>query len=125
MSEELLQDTKIISLYKAIIGASDTNNLDNEVKVNLLEKILKLYLHVHSFPFAKGIASHKKQEQRSLKFKRKALRNEIKKLQANKHICTSQIPSTFVPNCGGKTQFLFFERSDTACSLLEFCFVRI
>ena len=62
MTEELLQDTKIISLYKGIIGASDTNDLDNEVKVNLLEKILKLYLHVCSFPFAKDIASHRKQE---------------------------------------------------------------
>ena len=36
MTEELLQDTKIISLYKAIIGTSDTSDLDNEVKVNLV-----------------------------------------------------------------------------------------
>ena len=79
MTEELLQDTKIISLYKAIIGASDTNDLDNEVKVNLLENILKLYLRVRSFSFAKDITSHKKQEQRNLKFKTKALRNDIKK----------------------------------------------
>ena len=79
MTEELLQDTKIISLYKAIIGTSDTNDLDNEVKVNLLENILKLYLRVRSFSFAKDITSHKKQEQRNLKFKTKALRNDIKK----------------------------------------------
>ena len=79
MTEELLQDTKIISLYKAIIGTSDTNGLDNEVKVNLLENILKLYLCVHSFSFAKDITSHKKQKQRNLKFKTKALRNDIKK----------------------------------------------
>ena len=79
MTEELLQDTKIINLYKAIIGASDTNNVDNEVKVNLLENILKLYLRVRSFSFAKDITSHKKQEQRNLKFKTKALRNDIKK----------------------------------------------
>ena len=79
MTEELLQNTKIISLYKAIIGASETNDLDNEVKVNLLENILKLYLCVHSFSFAKDILSHKKQEQRNLKFKTKALPNYIKK----------------------------------------------
>ena len=36
MTEELLQDTKIISLYIAIICSSDTNDFDNEVKVNLL-----------------------------------------------------------------------------------------
>ena len=79
MTEELLQDTKIISLYKAIIGASETNDLDNEVKVNLLENILKLYLCVCSFSFAKDILSHKKQEQRNLKFKTKVLRNYIRK----------------------------------------------
>ena len=33
MTEELLQDTKIISLYKAIIGASGTNDFNNEVKL--------------------------------------------------------------------------------------------
>ena len=32
MTEELLQDTKIISLYKAIFGVSDTNDFNNEVK---------------------------------------------------------------------------------------------
>ena len=79
MTEELLQDTKIISLYKAIIGASDTNDFNNEVEVNLLENTLKLYLCVRSFSFAKDITSHKKQEQRNLKFKTKALRNDIKK----------------------------------------------
>ena len=57
MTEELLQDTKIISLYKAIIGTSDRNDLDNEVKVNLLDNILKLYLRVRSFSFAKDITS--------------------------------------------------------------------
>ena len=74
MTEELLQDTKII-----ITGASDTNDLYYEVKINLLESILKLYLRVHSFSFANNFMSHKKQEQRNLKFKSKALRNDIKK----------------------------------------------
>ena len=60
ITEELLQDTKIISLYKAITGASDTNDLDYEVKVNLLESILKLYLRVRSFSLAKDIVYHKK-----------------------------------------------------------------
>ena len=79
MTEELLQDTQILSLYKAIICASDTNDLDNEVKVNLLDNILKLCLRVRSVSFAKYITSHKKQEQKNLKFKTKALRNDIKK----------------------------------------------
>ena len=77
MTEELLQDTKIISLYIAIICSSDTNDFDNEVKVNLLQNILKFYLRVRSFSFAKDITSHKKQEQRKLKFETKALRNDI------------------------------------------------
>ena len=47
------------------------------------------------------------------------------KLQENKHKCTFQIPCTFVPNCGGRTQFLFFERSGTARPLLDSCFVTI
>ena len=62
MTGELLLDTKIISLYKAITDVSDTNDLDYEVKVKLLESILKLYLCVRSFSFAKDITSHKKQE---------------------------------------------------------------
>ena len=77
MTEELLQDTKIISLYIAIICSSDTNDFDNEVNVNLLQNILKFYLRVRSFSFAKDITSHKKQEQRKLKFETKALRNDI------------------------------------------------
>ena len=79
MTGELLLDTKIISLYKAITDVSDTNDLDYEVKVKLLESILKLYPRVRSFSFAKDITSHKKQEQRNLKFKSKALQNDIKK----------------------------------------------
>ena len=62
MTEDLLQDTKIISLYKTIIGASNTTDLDYEVKANLLENLLKLYLRGCSFSFVKDIASHKKQE---------------------------------------------------------------
>ena len=79
VAEELLQDTKIISLYQAIIDASDTNDLDYKVKVNLLESVLKLHLCECSFSFAKHITSHKKQEQRNLKFRSKAFWNDIKK----------------------------------------------
>ena len=61
MTEELLQDTIIIRLYKVIIGVSDTNDLDYEVKVNLLGNIFKLYLCVCFYSFAKDITSHKKQ----------------------------------------------------------------
>ena len=53
MTQELLHDTKIISLQKGIIGASDANDLDNEVKVDLLENVLKLYLGVRFFPLQK------------------------------------------------------------------------
>ena len=62
MTEDLLQDTKIISLYKTIIGASNTTDLDYEVKANLLENLLKVYLRGCSFSFVKDITSHKKQE---------------------------------------------------------------
>ena len=34
MTQELLHDTKIITLYKAFIAASDTSDLDNAVKLN-------------------------------------------------------------------------------------------
>ena len=47
------------------------------------------------------------------------------KLQENKHKRTFQIPCTFVPNCGERTQFLFFERSGTARPFLDSCFVTI
>ena len=54
-----------------------------KLKVNLLKNILKLYLCVRSFAFAEDITSHKKQEQRNLKFKTKALQNDIKKASGN------------------------------------------
>ena len=120
MTEELLQDTKVTSLYKAIIGASDTNDLDYEIKVKFVENISTNLSSCRFLFLSKRHNVHKKQEQRNLKFKSKALWNE-----ANKHACSAQIPSTFVSNCGGKIQFLFLERSSTASSLLDSCFVMI
>ena len=65
MTEELQQDNKMISLYKAIIGASEINDLDCEVKANLLGNIIKLYFRVRSFFFYKR--HHVPQETRTKK----------------------------------------------------------
>ena len=120
MTEKLQQDTKITSLYKAIIGVSDTSDLDYEIKVKFLENISTNLSSCRFLFLSKRHNVHKKQEQKNLKFKSKAPWNE-----ANKQVCSAQIPSTFVPNCGGRIQFLFLERSSTASSLLDSCFVRI
>ena len=62
----------IVSLFSVV---SDGINIQNEIKDNILEKMLELYLRVRSFSFAKDITS----KQKKLHDKDKGLRKEIKR----------------------------------------------
>ena len=65
MTEELLQDAKIIGLYKTIVGVIQMILI---VKLKLIYlRISSIYLCVSSFSFAKYVTSHKKQEQKMTK----------------------------------------------------------
>lgn len=62
MTGELLQDAKIVSLYKTIVGVIQMILI---VKLKLIYlRISSIYLRVSSFSFAKYVTSHKKQEQK-------------------------------------------------------------
>ena len=77
MTYELLVDSEIVSFYNGVVDNSDAKWIDEEVKINLLENILGLYLRVRAFSFTRDIVSKQKLSQK--KTKAKGLRKGIKK----------------------------------------------
>ena len=73
---DLLVNTKVASLFTSIIENSGVA-IDSEVKDNLLENMLKLYLQIRSFSYARDIAN--KHMFALKKKKNKAQRKDIKK----------------------------------------------
>ena len=67
-----MNNPDIVSLFSVV---SDGIDIQNEIKDNILEKMLELYLRVRSFSLAKDITS----KQKKLHDKNKGLRKEIKK----------------------------------------------
>ena len=67
-----MDNPDIVSLFSVI---SDGIDIQNEIKDNILENMLELYLRVRSFSFAKDITS----KQKKLHDKDKGLRKEIKR----------------------------------------------
>eukprot|EP00795_Rhopilema_esculentum_P005086 gene5086-203_t len=77
-SEHLLGELKIaFAILKKYADENATLPIDFEVKNNLLENMLKLYLRVRSFSFARDVAGNHLYASR--KVKTKALRKDIKK----------------------------------------------
>ena len=72
ISSKLMDNPDIVSLFSVV---SDGIDIQNEIKDNILEKMLELYLRVRSFSFAKDITS----KQKKLHDKTKGLRKEIKR----------------------------------------------
>ena len=56
-SSKLMDNLDIVSLFSVVSDGIDTQN---EIKENILEKMLELYLRVRSFSFAKDITSKQK-----------------------------------------------------------------
>ncbi len=76
MVSQLRMETRIVSLYNNLVVDADVG-LNSEVKKNLLENILKLYLRVRAFSYTKDITNQHKCKLK--KTKAKALRKNIKK----------------------------------------------
>ena len=76
MTKSLLMNTKVVSLFNNLIDDSGVA-IDSEIKDNLLENMLNLYLRVRSFSYAKDITNKHKFALK--KKKSKALRKDIKK----------------------------------------------
>ena len=71
ISSKLMNNPDIVSVFSVVSAGID---IQNEIKDNILEKMLELYLRVRSFSFAKDITS----KQKKLHDKDKGLRKEIK-----------------------------------------------
>ena len=99
MVDHLLFDTEVISMYNCLIENS-TLPIDFEVKNNLLENMLKFYLCVRSFYFARDVVGNHLYASR--KVKTKALRKDIKKQQINQAlIINKSLSSNNLQECMG------------------------
>ncbi|XP_047142613.1 uncharacterized protein LOC124816919 [Hydra vulgaris] len=78
MASELITKTTVQSFYNAIVENSCQFKIDKEVKTNLLESMVKLYLRVRSFSMAKDVVQRQKAMSKKTKSKG-GLRSNIKK----------------------------------------------
>ena len=76
MTNNLLMNTEVVSLFNTLSEDSGVA-IDSEIKDNLLENMLNLYLRVRSFSYAKDVTNKHKFALK--KKKSKALRKDIKK----------------------------------------------
>ena len=74
---DLISQADIISIINSISDISGSN-IDPEVKKNLFEKMIQLYLRVRSFSFTRDITSQKRKASTATK----GLRKEMKKKQS-------------------------------------------
>ena len=74
--KSLLENIKVISHLNSFVDCNSSNKLNEEVKLNVLEQILKLYIRVHSFSYAKDFTDKQKQHSSN---QNKALRKGLKK----------------------------------------------
>ena len=74
MADCLLESIDVVSFFNAAVNMAGVN-LPEEIKMNMLQNMVMLYLRVTSFSLAKDITSKKKSSNTSSK----ALRQDIKK----------------------------------------------
>jgi len=75
--DQLMMDTQVISMYNSLVDDDENYSIKSEVKFSVLENMLKLYLRVRAFSFAKDIVNNHKFAMK--KSKARALRKDIKK----------------------------------------------
>ena len=75
ITSNLMCQSDMVSLINSIVNISGSD-IDSELKDNLFEKMIQLYLRVRSFSLAKDLTSGKK---KSCSNKAKGLRKEIKR----------------------------------------------
>ena len=62
MVEELLQDVELVSIFNGIIESSgDSNDIDVNIKNNILLTMLKLYLRVPTFSLSRDVIARHRQ----------------------------------------------------------------
>ena len=79
MSSDLANDVNVTSHYNALVGLSGTD-VSDEIKQNLLNSMLKLYLRVRAFSLARDVAASKKSAESSKKSLRKNLKKSTEEL---------------------------------------------
>ncbi|XP_065674680.1 uncharacterized protein LOC136091273 [Hydra vulgaris] len=82
MASELIRNTTVQCFYNAIVDNSCQFKIEKEIKTNLLENMIKLYLRVRTFSLAKDVAQRQKAQQKKTKSKG-GLRSNIKKISTN------------------------------------------
>ena len=80
MTAELLQDVGVLSHFSKICNISSTK-VSKEMSLNLLDQLLKLYIHVRSFSYSKELVNLHKIK--SKKKRTNSLSKEIKKGSSN------------------------------------------
>ena len=76
ITKSLLKSIKVISHLNSFVDCNSSNKLNEEVKLNVLEQMLKLYIRVRSFSYAKDFTNKQKQHSSN---QNKALRKGLKK----------------------------------------------
>ena len=76
ITKSLLENIKVISHLNSFVDCNSSNKLNEEVKLNVLEQMLKLYIRVHSFSYVKDFTDKQKQHSSN---QNKALRKGLKK----------------------------------------------
>ena len=76
ITKSLLENIKVISHLNSFVDCNSSNKLNEEVKLNVLEQMLKLYIRVRSFSYAKDFTNKQKQHSSN---QNKALRKGLDK----------------------------------------------
>ena len=61
ITKSLLENIKVISHINSFLDCNSSNKLNEEVKLNVLEQMLKLYRRVRSFSYAQDFTDKQKQ----------------------------------------------------------------
>ena len=61
ITKSLLENIKVISHLNSFVDCNSSNKLNEEVKLNVLEQMLKLYIRIRWFSYAKDFICKQKQ----------------------------------------------------------------
>ena len=81
----LMKKTEVVSFYHAIVEHSGVKTVSSEIKDNLLENMLKLYLRVRAFSFVRDLTEKQKLVLKKKKSKG-GLRRNIKNQTEKPHV---------------------------------------
>ena len=88
ITKSLLENIKVISHLNSFVDCNSSNKLNEEVKLNVLQQMLKLYIRVQWFSYAKDFTDKQKQHSSN---QNKALRKGLKKTTSNQLLKSRRI----------------------------------